>query len=104
MALWKSRAPATHWQRVGDPFELGAWLVGGDFDIAWGWRVERKGVGHRQVRVEVAHGCLHSKELPPDARDAIAGQGASAVDLFLKDDEPPARLVVSALGIARAGD
>ena len=103
MASWMSQA-TTQWRRVGDPFEAGAWLLGGDFDLSWGWRVERDGVPHRQVRVEVARGCLHSDELPDEAREAIRTQGASAVDVYLNDDAPPSRVLVSALGVARAED
>jgi hypothetical protein len=103
MVGWRSRGPALLWRRVGDPFELGAWLVGGNFDLAWGWRVEREGVGHRQVRVEVAKDCLHSTELPDDAKRAIDSQGASAVDAFLNEEEPPSVIVVSAAGVRAEG-
>ncbi len=72
---------------------------GASVDIVWSWRVGRLGAGQRQVKVEVAGGCLHSRDLPQESQEAIRTLGASAVDAFQDEDEPPHRLVVSSLGV-----
>jgi hypothetical protein len=38
-------------------------------------------------------------DLPAEARNAIRSRGATAVDAFLDEDNPPARLAVSTQGI-----
>jgi len=87
------------WTRVGESFEFKRNPDGTDIDLGWAWRVERDGFDRRYVRVEVTRGGLRAPDLPSESRDAIRTRGASAVDPFLDDDEPPERLVVSTAGV-----
>jgi hypothetical protein len=38
-------------------------------------------------------------DLPTDSRDAISTHGASAVDRFLDENEPPPRILVLSAGV-----
>jgi hypothetical protein len=68
--------------------------------VGWLWEVARDGDARRQVRVEVdLASTARVTDLPAVAQHAVRSRGATAVDLFLAADEPPARLVVSKLGI-----
>jgi hypothetical protein len=51
------------------------------------------------VRVVVAAAGIRVTDLPADARNAIRSRGATAVDAYLHQDEPPARILVSTLGV-----
>jgi hypothetical protein len=84
------------WRRVAGP--LDAALVG-DRHAGWTWRVEREGAGTRDVRVEVSSGIRSSDPLPAASREAILTLGASAVDAFLDEAEPPSHIVVLTVGV-----
>jgi hypothetical protein len=84
------------WRRAAGPFLL---EEPRDVDVSWSWRVTREGYGSRIVRVDVAPGWLHSTELSAESRRAVKTEGASAVDAFLDEEEPPPLIVVSALGV-----
>lgn len=88
------------WFRFADkPADVFRTTPDADVDIVWSWRVGRLGADPRHVKVEVAGGCLHSRDLPRESKEAIRTLGASAVDAFRDEDELPHRLVVSSLGV-----
>lgn len=91
---------ALRWHRVGEASRFGPSPDGVTTEVGWLWRIARQGVEARHVRVEVVCGwSLRPTDLPAASRNAIRSRGASAVDAFLDDDEPPERLVVSQLGV-----
>jgi hypothetical protein len=51
------------------------------------------------VRVVVAAAGVRPTDLPAEARNAIRSRGATAVDAYLRQEEPPARILVSTLGV-----
>jgi hypothetical protein len=42
---------------------------------------------------------LQAVDLPADSREAISTRGASAVDRFLDENEPPPRILVLSAGV-----
>ena len=86
------------WQRVGGPTRFGA-TVALESQVGWSWTIARQGDEQRVVHVEVSGGPFRVTELPAEARNAIRSRGATAVDMFLDRDDPPARIVVSTLGV-----
>jgi hypothetical protein len=84
------------WRRVAGPFER---TPNGDyFDLGWTWLIAREVGGTREVTVQVARS-LHTIDLPADSREAISTCGASAVDRFLDENEPPPRILVLSVGV-----
>jgi hypothetical protein len=84
------------WRRVAGPFERNP--KGDYFDFGWTWRIAAEGVGTREITVEVARS-LDAVDLPADSREAISTRGASAVDKFLNETEPPPRILVLSAGV-----
>jgi hypothetical protein len=84
------------WRRVAGPFE---WTPKGDyFEFGWTWRITGERAGTREITVEVARR-LQAVDLPADSREAISTRGASAVDRFLDENEPPPRILVLSAGV-----
>jgi hypothetical protein len=84
------------WRRVAGPFE---WTPRGDyFDFGWTWLIAGEDAGTRDVTVEVARR-LDAVDLPTDSQEAISTCGASAVDSFLDENEPPPRILVLSAGV-----
>jgi hypothetical protein len=68
--------------------------------IGWSWEIIRRGTNeHRLIRVEVTRQPVVVTDLPHEARNAIRSRGATAVDAFLHEDDPPERIVVSVEGV-----
>jgi hypothetical protein len=88
----------SRWQRIGSPvaFRPDADEPGGA--VGWAWLIRREG-DERSVRVEVVGGPFRVTDLPAESRNAIRSRGATAVDAYLVDDEPPDLIVVSTLGV-----
>jgi hypothetical protein len=84
------------WRRVAGPFERTP--KGDYFDFGWTWRIASEHAGTRDIAVEVARR-LHAVDLPTDSREAISTHGASAVDRFLDENEPPPRILVLSAGV-----
>jgi len=83
------------WRRVAGPFER---TPRGDyFDSGWTWLIAGED-GTRDVTVEVARS-LPPIDLPADSQEAISTCGASAVDRFLDENEPPPRILVLSAGV-----
>jgi hypothetical protein len=81
------------WRRIAGPFEST------ERDLGWTWRVAREDAGTRDITVDVPGGRQHPRDLPADSVEAISTRGASAVDAFLDEDEPPPRILVLSLGV-----
>jgi hypothetical protein len=90
---------SSKWSRVGAAAAFGLPPVAGASGVGWVWEIKRDGVESRQVRVEVARGPFRPTDLPAEARNAIRSRGATAVDNFLNQEDPPACIFVSTLGI-----
>ena len=84
------------WRRVAGPFERTP--KGDYFDFGWTWQIARADLGTRDITVEVARS-LQTADLPADSREAISTRGASAVDRFLDENEPPPRILVLSAGV-----
>jgi hypothetical protein len=85
------------WNRTGVASTFGE---AAERNVGWTWEIKRAGFEARYVRVEVEiAGSLRATDLPEEARHAIRSRGATAVDLFLDQENPPERIVVSPLGI-----
>ncbi len=87
------------WTRTGVATVFGPTPGGAEFQVGWVWEIKRDGSDARQIRVEVSRGPFVVTDLPAGARNAIRSRGATAVDAFLNQDEPPTRIVVSTLGV-----
>jgi hypothetical protein len=87
------------WIRTGAASAFGKGAAAGVGVVGWSWEIKREGSETRQVRVEVVQGNYVVTDLPAEARNAIRSRGATAVDTFLHLDDPPARIVVSTLGL-----
>ena len=84
------------WRRVAGPFER---IPSSDyFDREWTWRIAAEDASTREIKVEVARR-LRSVELPADSRQALSTRGASAVDKYLNESEPPPRILVMSSGV-----
>ena len=78
--------------------------VGGtETEIGWSWTIKR-GDEERSVRVEITGRPFVATDLPAKARNAIRSRGATAVDAYLHEDEPPTRIVVSTAGVHPQSD
>lgn len=86
------------WEVVGGPREYDRTSEGADIDVGWAWDVRRAGET-RTVRVEVAGGRLDSLHLPDESHRAIATKGRSALESYLRAEEPPSRILVTSSGI-----
>jgi fido (protein-threonine AMPylation protein) len=86
------------WEVVGGPRKYDHTPEGADIDVGWAWDVRRTGET-RSVRVEVAGGRLDSLHLPDESRRAIATEGRSALEPYLRTGEPPSRILVTSTGI-----
>jgi hypothetical protein len=84
------------WYRVGPPVTASG--------VGWAWEIRRDATEPRSVRVEVDPDLFVVSELPAAVRNAIRSRGASAVDRFLNDAEPPARIRVSLEGVQRLNE
>jgi hypothetical protein len=87
------------WIRTGAASAFGNAPGAGPGVVGWSWEIKREGSETRQVRVEIVQGNYVVTDLPAEARNAIRSRGATAVDTFLHLDDPPARIVVSTLGL-----
>ena len=81
------------WYRVGPPITFSSTGVG------WTWEIRREATTPRSIRVEVDPDLFVLSDLSAAVRNAIRSRGASAVDMFLDDEEPPARVRVSLDGV-----
>jgi hypothetical protein len=88
------------WQRTGSAVAFGPTADGGA--VGWSWSIRREG-DERSVRVEVVGGPFRVTDLPAESRNAIRSRGATAVDGYLIDGEPPTWIVVSTLGVRLKG-
>jgi hypothetical protein len=69
-----------------------------DIDVGWVWEISRGGE-LRSVRVEVAGGRLNEPGLPEECQRAIRDRGRSALAMHLDENDPPARIVVTSVGL-----
>jgi hypothetical protein len=73
--------------------------------VGWAWEIRRYGGSEpRSVRVGVDPGPFVLSDLPAAVRNAIHSRGATAVDAYLNDDEPPARIRLSLDGVQRTDE
>jgi hypothetical protein len=91
------------WIRTGAAiaYRTGANGIGGS--VGWSWEIRRDRSESRRVEVEVSPGPYRVTDLPAEARNAIRSRGATAVDAFLDDEDPPARILVSTRGVHAHG-
>jgi len=89
------------WFRTGAaaPFGAGSENAGPGVEVGWTWVIKRENSEPRSVHVEVLQGNYNVAVMPAEARNAIRSRGATAVDAYLDQDDPPARIVVSASGV-----
>jgi hypothetical protein len=66
------------------------------------WEIRRGKDEQRFIRVEIAGMPVRVTDLPAEARNAIRSRGATAVDAYLREEEPPLRIVVSTGGVQPA--
>lgn len=92
------------WHRTTGPIVFRTTPEGADIEVGWSWVITRKGATPRHVRVEVVGSAFQVPDLPVEARNAITTRGATAVDAFLHQDDPPKRIVVSTLGVRPRDD
>src|SRR5262245_32389127 len=85
------------WQRIGGATQFGGSPDARQPGVGWSWTFARPGDEQRLVQVRVSVGAYAVTDLPAETRNAIRSRGATAVDLYLDRDEPPARIVVSIL-------
>jgi hypothetical protein len=91
------------WNRIGVAAAFGAVEEGAPGKVGWTWEIRRPGFEARHVRVEVEVSApSRPTDFPAEARNAIRSRGATAVDAFLARDEPPARIIISTLGVRDA--
>jgi hypothetical protein len=83
------------WYRFGPPV---AFLANG---VGWAWEIRRNGSEPRSVRVVFDPRLFVMGGRPAMVRSAIRSRGATAVDAFLAEVDPPARIRVSLEGIDR---
>lgn len=93
--------PPAAWRVVEGPHESRAWHGPTDLQIVWTWKLERTGGDALQIAVETNGARLDQSGLPTDAREALETRGLSAVRAVLAERAPPARLLVSELGVTR---
>jgi hypothetical protein len=89
------------WSRTGQAEAFGLTPGESAVEVGWVWEIRRGHDEPRFVRVEVTRGPFRVTDLPAEARNAIRSRGATAVDAYLDEEEPPARIVVSTLGVHR---
>ena len=85
------------WNIVGGPRKYGE-REGEDIDLGWAWDIAH-GDERRIIRVEVAGGRLDDETLPEECQRAIRDQGRSAITMYLGEDDPPTRIVVTSGGL-----
>jgi hypothetical protein len=90
---------ARRWSRTGTATAFGAGPEERGGAVGWSWEIRRDGPEHRQIHVEVSPGPYLVTDLPAEARNAIRSRGATAVDAFLDEDNPPVRITVSTQGV-----
>ena len=87
------------WFRTGAAAAFGPGPEHAGVEVGWSWVIKRENSEPRSVHVEVARGNYNVAILPAEARNAIRSRGATAVDAYLDQDDPPARIVVSTHGV-----
>lgn len=87
------------WSRIGTALAFGTGSGGSGGQVGWSWEIRRDGPEHRAIRVEISPGPYRVTDLPAESRNAIRSRGATAVDSFLAEEDPPSRLSVSTQGI-----
>jgi len=91
---------ARRWTRTGTASAFGTTPPEeGSTGVGWSWVIRRDGPEQRRVQVEVSRGPYRVTDLPAESRNAIRSRGATAVDAFLEDEDPPVRIVVSTEGL-----
>ena len=85
-----------HWYRVGPPVTASG--------VGWAWEIKRDATEPRSVRVEADPDLFAVSDLSNAARTAIRSRGASAVDGFLNEEEPPGRIRISLEGVQRLNE
>ena len=90
---------ARRWTRTGAAIAFGTGSGLSGATVGWSWEIRRDSAEKREIRVEVSPGPYRVTDLPAESRNAIRSRGATAVDSFLDEDDPPARLSVSTQGI-----
>jgi hypothetical protein len=86
------------WYRVGPPITFSSTGVG------WTWEIRREATTPRSIRVEVDPDLFVLSDLSAAVRNAIGSRGASAVDGFLNEGEPPGRIRISLEGVQRLNE
>jgi hypothetical protein len=66
-----------------------------------GWAYDLEGPrGERSIRVIVSRSAAAVDDLPDDSQEAIASEGASAVQSVLDRDTPPRSIIVTTVGLS----
>jgi hypothetical protein len=86
---------APTWYRAGSPASFAA------DDVGWVWEIRRNGSEPRSVQVVFDPDLFTARGVPSVVRHAIRSRGATAIDAFLNEDDPPARIRVSTEGVGR---
>jgi hypothetical protein len=93
------RSGSPRWTRIGPPLPFGPTTDGTETGIGWSWKI-RRGIGEeRSIRVEVTGRPFRVTDLPAKVQNAIRSRGATAVDAYLQDVEPPHSIEVSTEGL-----
>jgi hypothetical protein len=87
------------WTRIGPPLPFGPSTDATETGIGWSWRIRRGTDEERCIRVEVTGRPFRVTDLPAKAENAIRSRGATAVDGYLHEGEPPHSIEVSTDGL-----
>jgi hypothetical protein len=93
------RSGSPKWTRIGPPLPFGPGTDRIEAGIGWSWKIRRGADQERFIRVEVTGRPFGVTDLPARAQNAIRSRGATAVDGYLHEDEPPHSIEISADGI-----
>jgi hypothetical protein len=93
------RSGSSKWTRIGPPLAFGPSTDPTEIGIGWSWKIRRGPDEERCIRVEVTGRPFGVTDLPAKAQNAIRSRGATAVDGYLHEDEPPHSIEVSTDGL-----
>ena len=97
------RSGTPNWSRTAQPVAFVPAADSTETGIGWLWTIRRANE-ERSIRVEITGGPFRVTDLPAKAQNAIRSRGATAVDAYLHEDEPPTHIIVSTAGVHPQGD
>ena len=89
------------WEKKSGPRPYTEGSKGEDIAAGWAYTLSR-GADERDVHVELTNIAALTTHLPDESSQAIGSEGWSAIVAHLRDDEPPALIVISVTGASPA--